>query len=323
MRPSIWFSEARMIEIERLSKRYGTHAVVEDVSFSVEAGTIAVVVGTSGAGKSTLLRMINRLVEPSAGRVLIDGQDTMAIPEDELRHRIGYVIQGYGLFPHRNVAENIATVPRLLGWDRRRIAARVEELLDLFQLDPGEFAQKFPHELSGGQQQRVGVARALAAKPALLLMDEPFGALDPVIRSKAQDDLLAIQRRLGATIVLVTHDMNEAFHLGDRIAVMDQARLLQYATPAELLTHPAQAFVEQLVGTAERPFRLLSLMKVREAVEPGAAEGEPIVVTDTLRDALSRLIGSGRKALPVTDASGAPVGRISVDGILARGRLPA
>ena len=312
-----------MIEIEHLTKRYGETIVVDDVSFRVEEGTIAVVVGTSGAGKSTLLRMINRLVEPSAGRVLIDGRDTLSIPEDELRHSIGYVIQGYGLFPHRTVSQNIATVPRLLGWDRKRVAARVDELLDLFQLDPAEFAGKFPHELSGGQQQRVGVARALAAKPALLLMDEPFGALDPVIRGKAQEDLLAIQRRLGATIVLVTHDMNEAFHLGDRIAVMDQARLLQYAAPAELLTHPAAPFVEQLTGTAERPFRLLSLIRVQEAVEPGGAEGEALSLTTTLHDALARLIGLGKQALPVIDASGNAVGRISVEGILARGRLPA
>ncbi|MEE1656715.1 ABC transporter ATP-binding protein [Microvirga sp. CF3062] len=309
-----------MIEIEHLSKRYGDNIVVDDVSFTVGEGEIAVVVGTSGAGKSTLLRMINRLVVPDTGRVLIDGQDTATIPEDELRHRIGYVIQGYGLFPHRTVAENIATVPRLLGWDRRRIAARVEELLDLFQLDPGEFARKFPHQLSGGQQQRVGVARALAAKPALLLMDEPFGSLDPVIRGKAQDDLLAIQRRLGTTIVLVTHDMNEAFHLGDRIAVMDQARLLQYATPAQLLTHPAEAFVDQLVGTAERPFRLLSLVTVKDAMEVGHAEGEPIIVSATLRDALAQLIWRGKPALPVADATGVPVGRISVEGILKHGR---
>ena len=312
-----------MIEIEHLTKRYDDTIVVDDVSLRVDEGTIAVVVGTSGAGKSTLLRMINRLVEPSAGRVLINGEDTMTIPEDELRHRIGYVIQGYGLFPHRNVAENIATVPRLLGWDKRRIAARVEELLDLFQLDPADFARKFPHELSGGQQQRVGVARALAARPAVLLMDEPFGALDPVIRSKAQDDLIAIQRRLGTTIVLVTHDMNEAFQLGDRIAVMDRARLLQYATPAELLTRPAEDFVEQLVGTAERPFRLLSLMRVQQAVEQGDAEGEPVLVTDSLRDALSRLIWTGRDTLPVADASGARVGRVSVKGIMAHGRAVA
>ena len=167
------------------------------------------------------------------------------------------------------------------------------------------------------------MARALAAKPALLLMDEPFGALDPVIRGKAQEDLLAIQRRLGATIVLVTHDMNEAFHLGDRIAVMDQARLLQYAAPAELLTHPAAPFVEQLTGTAERPFRLLSLIRVQEAVEPGGAEGDALSLTTTLHDALARLIGLGKQALPVIDASGNAVGRISVEGILARGRLPA
>lgn len=312
-----------MIEIERLTKRYGDNVVVDEVSMVVEEGAIAVVVGTSGAGKSTLLRMINRLIEPTSGRVLIDGQDTMAIPEDELRHRIGYVIQGYGLFPHRTVAENIATVPRLLGWDRKRIAARVEELLDLYQLDPAEFAGKYPHELSGGQQQRVGVARALAARPALLLMDEPFGALDPVIRAKAQDDLLAIQRRLGATIVLVTHDMEEAFHLGDRIAVMDQARLLQYASPVELLTRPAEEFVERLVGTAERPFRLLSLAKVRDAMEPGGADGEALSASDNLREALSRLIWSGRAALPVADANGAVIGRVSVDRIMRFGRSSA
>ncbi|RDI62062.1 ABC transporter ATP-binding protein [Microvirga subterranea] len=312
-----------MIEIERLSKRYGDTVVVDEVSMVIEEGTVAVVVGTSGAGKSTLLRMINRLIEPSSGRVLIDGQDTMAIPEDELRHRIGYVIQGYGLFPHRTVADNIATVPRLLGWDRKRIAARVEELLDLYQLDPAEFAGKYPHELSGGQQQRVGVARALAARPALLLMDEPFGALDPVIRAKAQDDLLAIQRRLGTTIVLVTHDMEEAFHLGDRIAVMDQARLLQYASPAELLMRPAEEFVERLVGTAERPFRLLSLARVQDALEPGTAEGEALSASTNLREALSRLIWSGREVLPVADAGGTVIGRVSVDRILRFGRSSA
>ncbi|MCB5174535.1 ABC transporter ATP-binding protein [Microvirga lenta] len=309
-----------MIEIERLTKRYGNSTVVDGVTMRVEEGSIAVVVGTSGAGKSTLLRMINRLIEPTSGRVLIDGQDTMSVPEDELRHRIGYVIQGYGLFPHRTVAENIATVPRLLGWNRKRIADRVEELLDLYQLDPAEFANKYPHELSGGQQQRVGVARALAARPALLLMDEPFGALDPVIRAKAQDDLLAIQRRLGTTIVLVTHDMEEAFHLGDRIAVMDQARLLQYAPPAELLTRPAEAFVERLVGSAERPFRLLSLSTVRDATEPGPASGEPIEASANLREALSRLVWCGRDALPVAGADGAVMGRVSIDGILRFGR---
>ncbi|WP_112662734.1 ABC transporter ATP-binding protein [Microvirga flavescens] len=306
-----------MIAIEHLTKRYGADIVVDDVSLDVESGTIAVVVGTSGAGKSTLLRMVNRLIEPTAGRVLIDGQDTVTIPEDELRHRIGYVIQGNGLFPHRTVAENIATVPRLLGWEKKRIASRVDDLLNLFQLDPATFASKYPHQLSGGEQQRVGVARALAAEPKLLLMDEPFGALDPLIRTKAQADLLAIQRRFKTTILLVTHDMEEAFHLGDRIAVMDQARLLQYAAPTEILMRPAHEFVERLVGTAERPFRLLSLTSVSRALEPGNASGPPIDISANLRDALSELVWSGREALPVSDISGATIGKVSVAGILA------
>ncbi|KAB0266401.1 ABC transporter ATP-binding protein [Microvirga brassicacearum] len=312
-----------MIEIDRLTKRLGDTLIVDDVSMVVEAGTIAVVVGTSGAGKSTLLRMINRLIAPTSGRVLIDGQDTMSIPEDVLRHRLGYVIQGNGLFPHRTVAGNIATVPRLLGWDAKRIARRVDDLMTLFQLDPAEFAKKYPHELSGGQQQRVGVARALAAEPALLLMDEPFGALDPVIRNKAQEDLLSIQRRFGTTIVLVTHDMEEAFRLGDRIAVMDDARLLQYGTPAELLTRPAGEFVERLVGTTERPFRLLSLTKVKDVVEPGTSAGQPLDAATNLRDALSHLMWCGRDTLPVSDEGGALLGRITVEGILAHARQPA
>ncbi|CAH1657941.1 ABC transporter ATP-binding protein [Chelatococcus asaccharovorans] len=311
-----------MIAIEHLTKRIGETTLVDDVSMVVDTGTITVVVGTSGAGKSTLLRMINRLITPTSGRVLIDGQDTMDIPEDRLRHRIGYVIQGNGLFPHRTVAGNIATVPRLLGWDQKRIRRRVEELLDLFQLDPAEFANKFPRHLSGGQQQRVGVARALAAEPRLLLMDEPFGALDPIIRGKAQADLIAIQRRFGTTIVLVTHDMEEAFHLGDRIAVMNDAQLLQYDTPAQLLTRPAAGFVERLVGSSDRPFRLLSLAKVRDAMEPGDAPGEPIDPDVNLRDALSRLIWAGADRLPVAHGNDTATAHISVSGILSHGRPP-
>src|SRR5205807_1620060 len=252
-------SGAAMISVENLSKQYGATTVVDGVSMVIERNSITVIVGTSGSGKSTLLRMINRLIEPTRGRVLIDGHDTTGEPAHLLRRRIGYAIQGHGLFPHRTVAENIATVPRLLGWDEARIRARVEELLLVFQLDPGAYAGAFPHQLSGGQQQRVGVARALAAGPAVLLMDEPFGALDPIIRAKAQDDLLDIQRRFGTTIVLVTHDMDEAFRLGDRVAVMSHGRLLQYDRPAVLLTRPADPFVSRMTGVSDRAMRLLWL----------------------------------------------------------------
>lgn len=312
-----------MIEIENVTKRYGDAAVVDDVSLVVEPRTITVVVGTSGSGKTTLLRMINRLVEQTSGAIRLDGVDNRSLPGYELRRRIGYAIQGHGLFPHRTVAQNIGTVPVLLGWDAKRVVARVEELLSLFQLDPAAFGPRYPHELSGGQQQRVGVARALAAEPNVLLMDEPFGALDPIIRAKAQEDLLSIQRRFGTTIVLVTHDMEEAVHLGDRIAVMDGGKLMQYATPAEVLARPANAFVENLIGTGDRPFRLLSLGKVGDAVEPGPAEGEAIAADASLRDALATLLWSGRQALPVVAVDGSPLGRVTVDALVKRAARPA
>lgn len=307
-----------MIEIEHVTKRYGETTVVSDVSLVVEPRSIAAIVGTSGAGKTTLLRMVNRLVEPTEGTIKLDGEDNRALPAHELRRRIGYVIQGHGLFPHRTVAQNIATVPALLGWKPAHIKDRVEELLTLFQLDPAAFAARYPHELSGGQQQRVGVARALAARPNLLLMDEPFGALDPIIRVKAQGDLLALQSRLGTTIILVTHDIEEAVQLSHKIAVMDAGRVVQYATPAELLTHPATPFVETMVGTGERPFKLLSLQPVAEAVEPGAADGAPIAATATQRDALAELLWSGRAALPVQGADGAILGRVTLAGLIKR-----
>jgi osmoprotectant transport system ATP-binding protein len=213
-------------------------------------------------------------------------------------------------------------VPTLLRWDRARIERRVEELLLLFDLDPAIYRAKFPHQLSGGQQQRVGVARALAAEPSVLLMDEPFGALDPIIRGKAQADLKALQRRLGITIVLVTHDMEEAIHLGDHIAVMDGGRLLQYATPGEVLVRPAPGFVEKLVGGGDRPFRLLSLITVAEAAEPGMADGQPVPVDRTLRDALADLLWQGAHSLPVMGADGGVSGRITLSAILARAAHP-
>lgn len=312
-----------MIEIEGITKRYGETTVVNDVSMVIEPRSIAVIVGTSGSGKTTLLRMINRLVKPTSGVIKLDGVDNRSVPDYELRRSIGYAIQGHGLFPHRTVAQNIATVPVLLGWDANRIKARVDELMTLYQLDPQDYGPRYPHELSGGQQQRVGVARALAAEPNVLLMDEPFGALDPIIRNKAQEDLLAIQKRFGTTIILVTHDMEEAVHMGDKIAVMDGGKVVQYAEPAEILARPASAFVETLVGASEKPFRLLSLGRVRDAVENGTAEGEAIPGDASQRDALAELLWSGRPALPVTDTDGKPLGRVTVDGLVKRAARPA
>ena len=309
-----------MITVENLTKQYGAATVVDGVSMLIERNSITVIVGTSGSGKSTLLRMINRLVEPTRGRVLIDGNDTTGEPPHLLRRRIGYVIQGHGLFPHRTVAENIATVPRLLGWDEARIRARVEELLCVFQLDPGAYAAAFPHQLSGGQQQRVGVARALAAEAAVLLMDEPFGALDPIIRAKAQDDLLDIQRRFGTTILLVTHDMDEAFRLGNRVAVMSHGRVLQYDRPAVLLTRPADPFVSRMTGIADRALRLLSLTTAGEAALPGASDGPAVAASASLREALSELVWSGAESATVMDADGTRRGRLTLAAILARGR---
>ncbi len=309
-----------MIQIEHLSKQYGAARVVDDVSMTIEPHSVTVIVGTSGSGKSTLLRMINRLVEPSSGRVLVDGNDTAAEPAHLLRRRIGYAIQGHGLFPHRTVAENIATVPLLLQWEPSRIRARVRELLGVFQLDPETYADKFPHQLSGGQQQRVGVARALAAEPNVLLMDEPFGALDPIIRSKAQEDLLGIQRRFGTTIVLVTHDMDEAFRLGDRIAVMSEGRVLQYDSPARLLTDPADPFVARMTGSADRALKLLSLISAGEAAVAGASGALPIPASASLRDALSELVWSGADSAAVIDAEGRSCGALTIADILAHGR---
>jgi osmoprotectant transport system ATP-binding protein len=311
-----------MIEIDGLTKTYDQTTVVDHVSFNVDKGDICVIVGTSGSGKTTLMRMINRLVEPTSGVVRIKGRDTREFVAHELRREIGYAIQGHGLFPHRTVGQNIATVPRLVGWDNARIAARVDELLTLFQLDPAQFRDRLPSELSGGQQQRVGVARALAAEPEILLMDEPFGALDPIIRHKAQADLLAIQKRFGTTIVLVTHDMDEAMLLGTKIAVMDKGLLLQYAPPADIIAHPATAFVDELIGTGDRPFRLLGLDTVRNHVEPGEAVGAPIDAHVSLRDAYAECLWSGRDALPVTD-DGKPLGRITLGKLTALARRPA
>jgi osmoprotectant transport system ATP-binding protein len=310
-----------MIELRNVTKRYGNTNVVDDVSMTVTKGSITVIVGTSGSGKSTLMRMVNRLVPMTGGQIFVDGRDVMTVPVTDLRRRIGYAIQGHGLFPHRTVAENIATVPKLLGWDKARIDRRVEELLSLFRLDAASFAGKYPHQLSGGQQQRVGVARALAAEPEVLLMDEPFGALDPVIRGKAQDDLLAIQKQFGTTIILVTHDMDEAFHLGDLIAVMSEGRLLQCATPEKILTEPADPFVEQLTGTSDKALKLMAMLPLAAgmgAAKAGLAFGLPQSLN--LRDALSQMIWQGVDEAAVRDGSDAAVGSISIKRLIELGK---
>ncbi|WP_332717834.1 ABC transporter ATP-binding protein [Pelagibacterium mangrovi] len=310
-----------MIELENLTKTYDGRAAVDDVTLTIPSGEIAAIVGTSGSGKTTLLRMINRLVEPSAGTIRIDGRDTREIAPFELRRQIGYAIQGHGLFPHWDVAGNIATVPKLLGWDKSRVAARVDELLALFQLEPDQYRHRMPHELSGGQKQRVGVARALAAGPSVLLMDEPFGALDPIIRAKAQADLVDIQRRLKTTIVLVTHDMDEAIRLGTRIAVMSEGKVLQYASPAEIIARPADDFVEAMLGSGDKAFRLMTLSCVREVVEPGTGEGPPVEADLSLRDAYSEMLWSGRDVLPVV-SEGKPVGIVSRTALDKRAARP-
>jgi osmoprotectant transport system ATP-binding protein len=312
-----------MIEIDELTKRYGTTTVVDAATLKIEDGEIVAVVGTSGSGKTTLLRMINRLVEPTSGRVRIDGLNTRDTPAYELRRRIGYAIQGHGLFPHRTVGQNIATVPELLKWPRGRVEARVDELLRLFQLEPRQYRDRLPVELSGGQQQRVGVARALAAAPKVLLMDEPFGALDPIIRAKAQDDLLDIQKQLKTTIVLVTHDMEEAIRLGDRIAVMDKGKVLQYAPPEEIIARPATPFVAELIGEHERPFRLLSLSTVGSIAHAGDGEGVPVAADTNLRDAYAECLWSRRESLPIADAGGNIIGVVTLRDLEDHAGRPA
>jgi osmoprotectant transport system ATP-binding protein len=249
-----------VIELQHLTKRYGDLIVVDRLSVQVERGELLVLLGGSGSGKTTTLKMINRLVEPSAGRVLIDGQEVAAVPPAELRRRIGYAFQQVGLFPHMSIAENVGITPALLGWERARIEERVDALLELVELDPRTYRDRRPSELSGGQQQRVGVARALAAEPAVLLLDEPFGALDPLTRDRLQQSLAAVRARLAVTIVFVTHDMVEALLLGDRIAVLRDGRLLQLGTPTELLRRPADDYVAQLMETPLRHGRAVAAL---------------------------------------------------------------
>ncbi|MDJ0360926.1 ATP-binding cassette domain-containing protein [Rhodococcus sp. H29-C3] len=269
------------IVLESVSKRYPGQkaAAVENVSLTVPAGEIVVFVGPSGCGKTTTMRMINRLIEPSSGKITIDGKDALSIDPDELRRGIGYSIQQAGLFPHLTIAKNVGTVPGLIGWDKKRIAARTDEMLDLVGLDPDTYRDRYPRQLSGGQQQRVGVARALAADPPVLLMDEPFGAVDPITRGLLQDELMRLQSELGKTIVFVTHDFNEAVKLGDRIAVLgDRSTIEQYDTPEAILANPASDMVAGFVG-ADASLKQLTLTRIRDVrlVQcPTAKESDPV-----------------------------------------------
>ncbi len=308
-----------MIELDHVSKRIGDAAIIDDVSLTVAAGEFCALIGTSGAGTSTTLKMINRLILPSAGSIRIDGMDAARFRPEELRRRMGYVIQSIGLFPHWTVERNIGAVLELLGRPGPEIRGRAHELLASFKLDPERFRHQYPHQLSIGQQQRVGIARALAADPDVLLMDEPFGALDPVTRDMLQSEIARIHRESRKTIVFVTHDMEEALKLATRIVVMDGGRIVQAGTPLELLAAPASDFVRDLVGRDELGIRLLSVETVASRARRGeSAAGDPIAAAATLRQALSQMIARGTDRLAVADAEGNPVGVLHLADLVRR-----
>lgn len=259
-----------MIRLEQVTKLYGETIAVNELSLEVSEGEVCVLIGPSGCGKTTTLRMINRLIEPSAGRIFINGQDTSSIKAEKLRLSIGYAIQSVGLFPHMTVSDNIAVVPQLIHWEKSRIARRVEELLNLVGLNPSEYARKYPSQLSGGEAQRIGVARALAADPPIMLMDEPFGAVDPLTRERLQAQFVHIQQEVKKTIIMVTHDLDEAIRLADRIAIMASGKLVQYDTPETILSKPVNKFVRDFVG-ADRALKRLSRISIKSFIKPAPA----------------------------------------------------
>ena len=300
-----------MIELIDVGKDFGATRAVDGLTLNIAPGEFTALIGASGSGKSTLLKMINRLVDHDRGEIRFQGQDLRTMAPEALRRRMGYAIQSIGLFPHWTVARNVATVPALLGWARPRIEARVDELLALLGLAPALFRGRYPHQLSGGQQQRVGVARALAADPELLLMDEPFGALDPITRGALQDELSRIHRVTGKTIVMVTHDIDEALRLATRLVLLDHGRLVQAGTPSQLLWQPASALVTQFMGGAELGVRRLALLTVADRLRPfEAADGEPLPAAMNLRDALQALLARQAAVLPVADATGRHLGAL-------------
>ena len=317
-----------MIELEHITKRYGGGSVaVDDLSLTIDAGELVVFVGPSGCGKTTTMKMVNRLIDPTSGRILVNGEDVTHKDPVAVRRGIGYVIQQVGLFPHQSIADNVATVPRLLGWDRTRIKNRTNELLELVGLPPGEYAHRYPHQLSGGQRQRVGVARALGADPPVLLMDEPFGAIDPVTRDRLQQEFLRLQAELRKTVIFVTHDIEEAVLLGDRIAVLREGGVLeQYDAPADVLGRPATPFVASFVG-ADRGLKRLSVtaIDVADLEHPGV-----IHLNEPLADARVALAQSGADWAIVLDENEALHGYVGGAALAGDGtvgsrakRLPA
>jgi osmoprotectant transport system ATP-binding protein len=306
---------AATLEFRKATKRYPGQAepAVKELSLTVPAGEICVLVGPSGCGKTTAMRMVNRMIDITDGDILLDGRSVRERRPAELRRDIGYAIQQVGLFPHLSVADNVATVPRLLGWDRERIRARVDQLLELVSLDPHETRDRYPAQLSGGQRQRVGVARALAVDPPLMLMDEPFGAIDPINRERLQNEFLRLQREIRKTVVFVTHDIDEAIKMGDRIAIMQKGgKLAQYAPPAELLMQPANPFVEDFVG-ADRALKRLSLQRVRDVDlwrAPLVRAGEPVA------EARAKLADFEVPYPLLVDDQGRPLGWLSERALL-------
>ncbi|MBA3057293.1 MAG: ABC transporter ATP-binding protein [Gammaproteobacteria bacterium] len=306
-----------MIELQHVCKAFNGLPVIDDLSLHIARGEFTVILGSSGSGKSTLLKMMNRLLEHDSGRILFAGEEIRSFRPEAIRRRMGYAIQSVGLFPHWSVEKNIATVPRLLKWPAERVHARVTELMTLLQLDAERYRKRYPHQLSGGQQQRVGVARALAGKPEVLLMDEPFGALDPVTRATLQLEIARIHKALGTTIVLVTHDIDEALSLATSIVLLDHGRIVQSGTPLQMLSNPANDFVTDFFGRNDVGIKLLGLQSVATRLRSGEhAGGEPVHASLSLRDAMSMFLVRRVDRLAVVDGECRALGTINFSDLL-------
>ena len=308
-----------MIVFEQVTKIFDGRTVIDALDLHIAKGKITVLIGASGSGKSTTLKMVNRLIEHDSGRILFAGEEIRSFKIEDLRRRMGYAIQSTGLFPHWTVAQNIATVPQLLNWDKQRIRQRVDELLTMLNLEPTEYRERYPHQLSGGQQQRIGVARAMAADPEILLMDEPFGALDPVTRSVLQDEVRRIHELSGKTILLVTHDIDEALTLADHLVLMDKGQIVQQGHPAHILAHPANDFVREFIGRSDLGVKMLSLQSVSERTRFGGSDAPiHLAIADnaSLKEALSDFVAHGVDVLPVMNEHKQIIGELHFSDLL-------